>query len=62
MAETEKPGLKAKSKKKPKFTDKAQSERFIEAARELGIDNEKSAAEFEQTFMKIVPPRSHSKS
>jgi hypothetical protein len=29
---------KARSKAKPKFTDKAQSERFIEAARKLGIE------------------------
>jgi hypothetical protein len=29
---------KAKPKQRPKFTDKAQSERFIEAARTLGIE------------------------
>jgi hypothetical protein len=29
---------KAKPKQRPKFTDKAQSERFIEAARKLGVE------------------------
>ena len=43
---------KAKRKPKPKFTDKAQSERFIEAARKLGI--EESDEKFEEAFKKIV--------
>jgi hypothetical protein len=36
MAKAEK--AKAKKRAKPKLTDKEQSERFIEAARELGIE------------------------
>jgi len=52
MAEKQKP--KAKATRKPKFTDKAQSERFIEAARELGIEE---TAGFERAFVKIAPPR-----
>jgi hypothetical protein len=46
---------KAKAKPKRKFTDKAESERFIEAARKLGI--EETGEVFEQAFKKIVPPR-----
>jgi hypothetical protein len=37
MAKAEK--AKAKRSHKPKTTDKAQSERFIEAARQLGVEN-----------------------
>lgn len=44
-----------KQKAKPKRTDKAQSERFKKAARDVGADE--SAAAFERTFAKIVPPR-----
>jgi hypothetical protein len=29
--------------------------RFLETARELGVDDQKSAEEFERTFEKIVP-------
>jgi hypothetical protein len=46
----------AGKKRKPQKTDKAQSERFKETARELGAD-ENSAA-FERAFRKIVPPHS----
>ena len=48
-------GSKATAKPKPKFTDKAESERFIEAARKLGI--EEVGQPFEEAFKKIVPPR-----
>jgi hypothetical protein len=41
--------------KKPKYTDKAESERFIETARKLGI--EETGETFERAFEKIVPPR-----
>jgi hypothetical protein len=39
MAKAEK--AKAERSHKPKTTDKAQSERFIEAARELGADRDR---------------------
>ena len=47
MAKAEKP--------KPK-TKKEQYERFKETARELGVDDPKSAEDFEKAFGKIVPP------
>jgi hypothetical protein len=53
MAQAPKP--KAKSRAKPKFTDKAQSERFIATARKLGI--EETGEVFERAFKKIVPPK-----
>lgn len=53
MAKAEKP----KAKPKPKLTKKEQYERFKETARELGVDDVESAAEFEQAFGKIVPPK-----
>lgn len=40
-----------------KLTKKAQYERFKETARELGVDNSKSAEEFERSFKKIVEPK-----
>ena len=47
-------------KAKPKLTDKEQSERFIQTARELGVDE--SPESFEKRFRKIVvsPRRSNS--
>jgi len=56
MAQRPKP--KAKATRKPKFTDKAQSERFIEAARERGI--EEAGETFERAFKRVVPPKAHS--
>ena len=52
-----KPRAKAKPRSKPHFDDKAQSERFIEAARELGIDQ--SGELFERAVLAVVsaPPR-----
>jgi hypothetical protein len=50
---------KARAKPKPKFTDKAESERFIEAARKLGIEETGDA--FEKAFHKIVPTKTQSK-
>ena len=50
MGKSEKP--KAKQKPKPKFTDKAESERFIEAARKLGI--EETGEAFERAFTKVA--------
>ena len=41
-----------KKKAKPKLTDKEQSERFIETARELGVDE--GGREFERAFKQIV--------
>jgi hypothetical protein len=46
-----KAGAPKKKKAKPKLTDKEQSERFKQTARELGADNEEA---FERTFSKIV--------
>lgn len=57
MAQGAKP--KPKKQPKPKLRDKAQSERFIEAARELGI--EETGDEFDRLFAKIThsgsPPK-----
>lgn len=50
-----KAGAPKKAKPKPRLTDKEQSERFKEAARELGVDE--TGAAFEKTFKKIVPKR-----
>jgi hypothetical protein len=44
-------------KKQTKPSDKDQFERFRQAARDLGVDNEKSAKTFERAFKKIVPPK-----
>jgi hypothetical protein len=44
-----------KSKTMPKMTDKEQSERFKQTARELNAD--KSAEEFERALDKIIPPK-----
>jgi hypothetical protein len=45
---------KAKSKSKgQKSTDKKQSERFIETARKLAIED--TGGKFERTFSKLVP-------
>jgi hypothetical protein len=49
-----KAGTQKKKKAKPKLTDKEQSERFIETARELGADE--SVEAFERAFAQIVPP------
>jgi hypothetical protein len=50
---------KAATKQKPgaKPGKKKQYERFQEAARDLGVDDDKSAETFERAFKKIVPPR-----
>lgn len=50
----EKPKPKAKATRKSKFADKAQSERFIEAARELGADD---TTAFDETFKRIATTR-----
>ena len=50
-----KAGTPKKKKAKPKLTDKKQSERFKEIARELGADE--SGEAFESAFMKIVKPK-----
>jgi hypothetical protein len=53
MARTEKP------KPKPKASKKTQYGRFVETARKLGCDESKET--FEQTFRKIVPPKTVTK-
>jgi hypothetical protein len=49
MAKAEKPKAQLKKSKK------AQYERFVETARELGCDENEEA--FERAFEKIVPPK-----
>jgi hypothetical protein len=49
-----KAGAPKKAKPKPKLTDKDQSERFIETARKLGVDE--TGKDFEKTFSMIVKP------
>jgi hypothetical protein len=44
-----------KQKRKPKLTDKAQYERFVETARKLGVNE--SMEDFQAKFRKIVPPK-----
>jgi hypothetical protein len=42
-------------KKRPKKTDKEQYERFVQAARKLGVNE--SMEDFQVKFRKIVPPK-----
>jgi uncharacterized protein YktA (UPF0223 family) len=52
------PSMPAQSQQpSAKDEEKLQYERFLEQARELGVDNEKGAATFEQAFEKIVPAK-----
>ena len=55
-----KAGVPKKAKPKPKLTDKEQSERFKETARELGVDE--SGERFEKAFKELVKPRTDSHS
>jgi hypothetical protein len=48
---------KAARPKEKKTEEKPQRERFIEAAREVGVDE--SGKEFERALKRLVPPRSH---
>lgn len=50
-----KAGAPKKAKPKPKLSDKEQSERFKETARELGVDE--SGEDFERAASKIMHPR-----
>jgi hypothetical protein len=52
MVQRPKPKSKERPRPKPHFDDKAQSERFIEAARTLGI--EETGETFEQAFTKVA--------
>lgn len=52
MAKAAAPPKGKKAKPKPKLSDKEQSERFIEAARQLGLDE--TGEEFERDFEKII--------
>jgi len=45
----------AQKKRKPKRTDKEQYERFVVAARKLGVNE--SMEDFQVKFRKIVPPK-----
>jgi hypothetical protein len=47
-----KAGAPKKAKPKPKLTDKEQSERFKQTARQLGVDE--SGEHFEKAFRKIT--------
>ena len=49
-----KAGTPKKEKAKPKLTDKEQSERFKQAARELGVDE--SGEAFEKAFTSVTRP------
>lgn len=53
-----KAGTPKKKKAKPKLTDKKQSERFIQTARELGVDESGEAFEkaFRDANLKIKRP------
>lgn len=50
-----KAGVPKKAKPKPKMTDREQSERFKETARELGVDE--SGKDFQRVLDKIIPPK-----
>jgi len=50
-----KAGAPKKAKPKPKMTDKEQSERFKQTARELDVDE--SGEQFVKTFEAIVPAK-----
>jgi hypothetical protein len=54
-----KAGAPKKAKPKPKLTDKAQSERFKEAARKVGADE--SGEQFDAAMDKILPPKANPK-
>jgi|HubBroStandDraft_3_1064219.scaffolds.fasta_scaffold30010_4 hypothetical protein len=56
MAKAATPKRTAKPSKKDQF------ERFEKAARDLGIDDEESAQQFERAFAKIVPAKRPAKS
>ncbi len=50
-----KAGVPKKAKPKPKLTDKEQSERFIETARTLGVDE--TGKLFESAASRIMEPK-----
>ena len=52
---------KGKTAAKPK-SKKDQYERFQQAARDLGVDDDESAQKFERAFAKIVPAKRPAKS
>jgi hypothetical protein len=54
-----KAGVPKKAKPKPKLSDKEQSERFKETARELGVDE--SGEEFDRAMDKIFEPKNSEK-
>jgi hypothetical protein len=54
-ADTGKPRPKPTGKKKPGTDKRPQAERFIEAARQIGVDE--TGETFERAFAKIVPPK-----
>ena len=45
----------ARDRKSGKTKEKPQGERFIEAARKIGVDE--TGKEFERLFKRVVPPR-----
>jgi hypothetical protein len=51
MAKAEKPKKTAKPSRKDQY------ERFQKTARDLGVDDDKSAKDFEDAFCRVVPPR-----
>ncbi|MBR0833771.1 hypothetical protein JQ612_11255 [Bradyrhizobium manausense] len=55
MAKAAAPPKGKKAKPKPKISDKEQSERFMETARELGVDE--SGEEFRRLIDQIIKPK-----
>jgi hypothetical protein len=55
-----KAGAPKKKKAKPKLSDKEQSERFKQTARDLDVDE--SGRDFENAFTKIISSKARSKS
>jgi hypothetical protein len=50
-----KPKARSPKKQAKKTKEKPQRERFIEAARKIGVDE--SGTEFERLFERVVPPK-----
>jgi hypothetical protein len=50
-----KPKARSPAKQTKKAKEKPQRERFIEAAREIGVDE--TGKEFDRLFTRVVPPK-----
>jgi hypothetical protein len=58
MAKAADPPKGKKAKPKTNLSDKEQSERFMETARKLGVDE--SGEAFEEAFRRVVQPKQNS--